>query len=227
MRIYAVADIHGKSSRIERIQETVAYYKPDAVVVAGDITNLKLARTIIGKLNGMGLPVLAVRGNTDLPGVNNLLNKFPNTVCLHLKEHIIKGVQFVGIGGTIPLPFRSQVSFLEERVLIKISRLVNHSSVVVAHPPPWGILDEAFNRFHAGSKGLYRFIRRYQPRLLICGHIHEKPGTATIGNSMVVNSNMARKNSGAIIEISGEDAPVVEMMFPLLSVIFAPEVSAK
>ena len=206
-RIYTVK--HQESSEFKK---NISHYKPDVVVVAGDITNLRRTRTIVGKLDGMGLPVLAVRGNTDLPGISKLLNKFSNTVCLHLKEHIIKGVQFVGIGGTIPLPFRSQVGFLEERVLTKISRLVNHSSVVVAHPPPWGILDEAFNRFHAGSKGLYRFIRRYQPRLLICGHIHEKPGSATIGNSMVVNCNMARKNSGAIIEITGDGDPVVKMI---------------
>jgi Icc-related predicted phosphoesterase len=212
MRIYAVADIHGKSSRIERIGKYVSQCKPDAVVVAGDITNLRRAWKVISQLNELNLPVLAVRGNTDLPGVNNLLNKFSNTVCLHLKEHIIKGVQFVGIGGTIPLPFRSQLSFLEVRVLSKISRLVNHSSVLVAHPPPWRFLDQAFNRFHAGSKGLYRFIRRYQPRLLICGHIHEKPGTATIGKSMIVNCNMSRKNSGAIIEIAGNGTPVVEMI---------------
>jgi Icc-related predicted phosphoesterase len=52
IRFYAVADIHGKASRIERIQNNISHYKPDVVVVAGDITNLRHARTIIGKLKG-------------------------------------------------------------------------------------------------------------------------------------------------------------------------------
>jgi hypothetical protein len=212
MRIYAVADIHGKSTRIDRIRENIAAYGPDVLVVAGDITNIKRALTVIQQLNDLSLPVLAIRGNTDLPRVDDLLNKFSNTVCLHLKAHLIDDIHFAGIGGTIPFPFRSQVGFFEDRVLKKLSRLVNQNSVVIAHPPPWGILDEAFNRFHVGSKGLYRFIRKQQPRLLLCGHIHEKPGTATIGNSTVVNCNMSRINAGAIIEFADNGAPIVEMI---------------
>ena len=212
MRIYAVADIHGKPSRIGRIQKNVVAYRPDVLVVAGDITSFKGGLAVIRQLDKLGLPVLAIRGNTDLPKLNGLLNNFPNTTCLHLKKHIIDGIQFVGIGGTIPFPFRSQVGFFEDRVLKKLDPLVNQNSVVVTHPPPWGFLDKAFNRFHAGSKGLYRFIHRYQPGLLLCGHIHENAGTAAIGNSIVVNCNIARNNSGAIVEFAGDGKPIVEMI---------------
>ncbi|MBW2409205.1 MAG: hypothetical protein JRF72_05365 [Deltaproteobacteria bacterium] len=90
--------------------------------------------------------------------------------------------------------------------------MVDQKSVVVAHPPPRGILDKAFNRFHAGSRGLYRFICNYQPRLLLCGHIHENAGTATIDKTIVVNCNIARKNGGAIVEIARSGKPVVEMI---------------
>lgn len=212
MRIYAVADIHGKPSRIKCIQKNVAEYRPDVLVVAGDITTFKGGPGVIKRLDNLSLPVLAVRGNTDLPGIHGLLNNFSNTLCLHLKEHMIDGIQFVGIGGTIPLPFRSQVGFFEERVLKKLSSLVDQKSVVVAHPPPWGILDKAFNRFHAGSKGLYCFIRKYQPRLLLCGHIHENAGTATIEKTIVVNCNISRKNAGTIIDIAENETPIVEMI---------------
>ena len=212
MRIYAVADIHGKPSRIKCFQKNVAEYRPDILIVAGDITTFKRGPAIIKRFDKIGLPVLAVRGNTDLPGIHGLLNNFTNTLCLHLKEHIIDGIQFVGIGGTIPLPFRSQLGFFEDRVLKKLSRLVDQNSVVVTHPPPWGVLDKAFNRFHAGSKGLYRLIQKYQPRLLICGHIHESAGTAAIDKTIVVNCNISRNNGGAIIEITGNRTPVVEMI---------------
>ena len=212
MRIYAVADIHGKLSRLGRIQKNIGQHRPDVLVVAGDITNFRRASTVIKQLNKLSVPVLAIRGNTDLPRVDGLLDNFSNTVGLHLKKHAIEGIQFAGIGGTIPLPFRSQVGFYEDRVLKKLSRLVNQSSIVVAHPPPWGVLDKAFNRFHAGSKGLYRLIRKYQPRLLICGHIHESAGTATIGNCVVVNCNMSHKKAGAIVEMSDNYRPVVRML---------------
>lgn len=212
MRIYAVADVHGKSTIIEGIRKTISEFKPDILVVAGDITNIRNSRAVIKQLNSMTIPVLAIRGNMDLPRVDSLLNHYPNTVCLHLKEHVIDGIHFAGVGGTIPLPFRSQLALGENRVLKKLGTLVNQNSVVVAHPPPRGILDEAFNRFHAGSKGLYRFIRKYRPRLLLCGHIHESAGTATIGNSVVVNCNMSRNNAGAIVELAENEAPIVKML---------------
>ena len=39
MRIYAVADIHGKPAKIAGILQAILELKPDALVVAGDITN--------------------------------------------------------------------------------------------------------------------------------------------------------------------------------------------
>jgi Icc-related predicted phosphoesterase len=212
MRIYAVADIHGKSTRIERIRKNIAEFRPDVLIVAGDITNIKNSGAVIKQLNSMTIPVLAIRGNMDLPRVDGLLNHYPNTVCLHLKEYIIDGIHYAGVSGTIPLPFRSKLALCENRVLKKLGNLVNENSVVVVHPPPWGILDEAFGRFHAGSKGLYRFIRKYQPKLLLCGHIHERPGIKIRGKTIIVNCNMSRKNSGAIVESADTETPIVKIL---------------
>ncbi len=39
MRIYAVADIHGKPEKIALVREKAEDLIPDALVVAGDITN--------------------------------------------------------------------------------------------------------------------------------------------------------------------------------------------
>ena len=39
MRIYAAADIHGKPEKIALVREKTEDLKPDALVVAGDITN--------------------------------------------------------------------------------------------------------------------------------------------------------------------------------------------
>jgi hypothetical protein len=117
MRIYAVADVHGKSTIIEGIRKTISKFKPDVLVVAGDITNIRNSAAVIKQLNSMAIPVLAIRGNMDLPRVDSLLNHYPNTVCLHLKEHVIDGIHFAGVGGTIPLPFRSRLALGENRVL--------------------------------------------------------------------------------------------------------------
>jgi Icc-related predicted phosphoesterase len=47
---------------------------------------------------------------------------------------------------------------------------------------------------------------------VLCGHIHEHPGIATIGQTTVVNCNIARKGQGAMVELDPEGALKVEML---------------
>ncbi len=212
MRIYAVADIHGKADRIERVRSNVSRLKPDVLVVAGDITNYTDSLSIIEDLNDMPVPVLAVRGNSDLPKVEALFEHASNIASLHMNKREIQGVTFVGVSGTIPMPFYSRICCAEGRVIKRIEALLEDSSVLVAHPPPRGILDEAFGRFHAGSAGLYKMIVRCQPRLFICGHIHERPGWKYVEKTLVVNCNMGRGRGGALVTYDEGGTMNVEML---------------
>jgi Icc-related predicted phosphoesterase len=100
----------------------------------------------------------------------------------------------------------------EKKFVDKVESLVNGHSVLVAHPPPLGTLDEVLGRFHAGSRGLFELISRRQPALFICGHIHERPGTAFIGQTFVVNCNMGRTGGGALIEFEKGETPEARML---------------
>ena len=51
MRIYAVADIHGKPDRIALIRANLNEIKPGALVVAGDITNYANCKAVIEQFN--------------------------------------------------------------------------------------------------------------------------------------------------------------------------------
>lgn len=212
MRIYAVSDIHGRKDRIARVRSNISRFKPDVLVVAGDITNYTDSLSVIEDLNDMPVPVLAVRGNTDLPRVEALFEKSPNIASLHLKKREINGFTFVGLSGTIPVPFYSRICCAEGSAIERIEALLEDNSVLVAHPPPRGILDEAFGRFHAGSAGLYRMIVRRQPRLFICGHIHERPGWKYVGKTLVVNCNMGKGRGGALVTYDGGNTMNVEML---------------
>jgi hypothetical protein len=78
---------------------------------------------------------------------------------------------------------------------------VRRETVLVAHPPPLGVLDRAFGMLHAGSPGLRDLIRQTEPRLLICGHIHEAAGSERMGRTLVVNAAMGRRGGGALIRL--------------------------
>lgn len=212
LTIYATADLHGHLDRLNRIADNVAALKPDVLVIAGDITGHQEPAAYIRRLNDLPVPVLTVRGNMDAQEIERLIESCPNVISLHQREVTITGVRFVGMGGTIPVPFLSRICLQEKQMIAAMDHLIHRDSVLVAHPPPYGTLDEGFGNIHAGSRGLRRLLLEKQPKLLICGHIHEKPGWALIEKTTVVNGSMGRGGEGALIALIGDAAPMVRML---------------
>ncbi len=212
MRIYAVADIHGRSDKITLIRSNTLQLNPDVLVVAGDITNYTGSAGILAQLNDISVPVLAVRGNTDLPRVENLLENFQNISPLHLKQVTIDSTPFVGVSGCIPIPFSSRICLNQVQVFEILKPLIKSNSVLVAHPPPRGTLDEVLGRFHAGCRILTKAIKICRPMLMICGHIHERSGSDFIGKTLVVNCALGKNHAGAMIELDNENNLKVEML---------------
>lgn len=212
MIIYAVADIHGSPKRLSLIHTTINQLNPDILVVAGDISNYRNADSVIARLNDMPIPVLAIRGNSDLPRVENLLAISPNIESLHYKNISINDAHFMGISGTLPLPFRSRICLREKSALNALKSHMNDSQIFVFHTPPRWAQDEVLGKFHSGSKNLYQFVKTTQPRLLICGHIHEGSGITTIGKTLIVNCSINKFYSGARIEYHKGTAPKAELI---------------
>lgn len=211
-RVYATADLHGHLDRLARVTDNVIGLKPDVVVIAGDITGHREPDAYIRRLNDLPVPVLAVRGNMDVEEVERIIASCPNVISLHQREATINGIRFVGMGGTIPVPFRSRICLREKQMIESMDHLIKADSVLVAHPPPYGTLDEGFGNIHAGSRGLRRLLSEKQPRMLICGHIHEKPGWAIVEKTLVVNGSMGGSGAGALITLSGDAMPTVRML---------------
>lgn len=204
MRLLAVADIHAKPERFARLQAAVSRHRPDLLVVAGDICNYLRPRPVFARLDALGLPVLTVRGNTDRAWHDRILKDYPRIRSLHACTITVQGCPFVGISGTLPLPFRTRLKLFEDKLVTSIAPLITPHTILVTHPPPFGTRDRVLGRHSAGSRGVARLIRRTRPRLLLCGHIHEDPGTTRIGSTLVVNCNIAG-GMGAVIDIDPQD----------------------
>jgi hypothetical protein len=63
-----------------------------------------------------------------------------------------------------------------------------------------------------GSRNLHRFLVDAQPRLLICGHVHEDSGVEQIGATAVVNCAMSRACAGALIDLDAKSILQIEML---------------
>ncbi len=69
--------------------------------------------------------------------------------------------------------------------------------VLLAHSPPWGVLDRAATAEHAGSRALRAWILARRPLLALHGHIHEAPDllgrwAARLGATICVNPGAAQ-----------------------------------
>lgn len=77
---------------------------------------------------------------------------------------------------------------LEEPDLQKKWALIpDDSDILVLHGPPHGHGDRTVRGNHTGSPSLTRRLEQVQPRLAICGHIHEARGEYHVGGTLVVN----------------------------------------
>jgi len=71
--------------------------------------------------------------------------------------------------------------------------------ILVCHQPPYGILDKVnfpgvpkeWGRKHAGSKVILNYIKKFQPKYVFCGHIHEGEGKKKIGKTQIYNLGVA------------------------------------
>ena len=102
--------------------------------------------------------------------------------------------------------------FREKHVIDRLKLLVKRDTVLVAHPPPRGTLDEVLGRFRAGCRKLQKIVVNIQPRLLICGHTHERPGVLFVGETLVVNCSMGRKGAGTVINLDKGMTPKAELI---------------
>jgi uncharacterized protein len=67
--------------------------------------------------------------------------------------------------------------------------------VLVVQSPPKGYVD---GKRHLGSEAVLRTIEEKQPRLVVCGHIHEAAGEeARVGATRVINAGP----DGTIVDI--------------------------
>jgi hypothetical protein len=212
MRIYAAADIHGKKEKIRVIRRSITRYSPDLVILAGDISGRFNMESTVRELETMGVDLLFVAGNGDPASFGPRISESIRFRPLHMKRVEIGGMTFVGVNGTLAVPFWSMIALNESEILKQVAGLIDKNTFLVAHPPPRGRLDQVFGKFHAGSRGLERLIEETSPAAMICGHIHESSGITKIGATFVVNCALSKTSNGVLIDLSPGGRPECKMI---------------
>jgi len=191
MKILATADIHGSQYRLNIVLKNIEKYSPDLVVICGDITQFgpgELAKILLDQIP---VETLAITGNID---TNDVGQEIENSKAknIGMKRFVKSKIPFIGINKLDS----NQLKFIED------NNLIDKTSVLVSHEPPYGAQDKVFFGMHGGNKELRKIVDKYHPRLVLCGHIHEDPGFTKVGVTTVVNCSMGKRGEGALIKIN-------------------------
>jgi len=81
----------------------------------------------------------------------------------------------------------------------KILKNFGKIDILVCHQPPYGMLDRVnfpgtpknWQGKHAGSKVVLDYVKKYRPKYVFCGHIHEGQGHVKVGKTQVYNLGVA------------------------------------
>lgn len=131
--------------------------------------------------------IVAVAGNHDFVFQErpDLIPKLP---WVYLQD---SGTEVLGlkIWGTPwqPVFFDWAFNQTEPELAEKWKLIPADTDILLLHGPPHGLGDRTKRGNHTGSPSLVTRIEEVQPKLVICGHIHEARGEYQLGPSCVVN----------------------------------------
>ncbi len=187
MKILAFSDLHLARARAGDI--VAASRTADLVIGAGDFCTMRkgLAEAM-EMIAGIEKPLVMVPGNNE--SLDELRMAAPHAAfVLHGDPIEIDGVTLFGIGGGVPMtPFGAWSWDLTEAEAAALLGNADGADVIISHSPPKGIADRTSAGLSVGSTAVLAAAERVQPKLLLCGHIHDCWGQeGTIGKTRVKN----------------------------------------
>ncbi|MEM1159900.1 MAG: metallophosphoesterase family protein [Pseudomonadota bacterium] len=184
-RILAFSDVHLGRGRIRAIVE--AAKDADLVIGAGDFCNMRHGLDeAMDLLWTLADKAIYVPGNAESAGE---LRAATEATVLHGGSTEAHDLTIWGIGYAIPVtPFGDWSCDLTEEAAAAMLAPMDGADILISHSPPKGIADIGRDGRSLGSTSVRGAIERVQPRLCVCGHIHDCWGqTGQIGQTRIVN----------------------------------------
>jgi len=199
MKILAASDLHGDTKQIKKLAEKAEKESVDLVILCGDITGLVEKNNIIKPFKDKNKKVLLVPGNWDSFATADFLAEFYGVRNIHGYSVKYQGIGFFGAGGAEDSPGPGRTTSKE--IFKTLEKAHSHlkgieKKIMITHSHPANSISE-FSGV-SGSQAITKAIKKFQPDLLLHGHIHEAAGLEDhIGKTRIINVG----KEGKIIEL--------------------------
>ncbi len=203
MKFLVLTDLHGKKSAMDWINPLIKNENIDCVLFLGDAVELPDAPEESVKMISMidCKRILAIPGNIDSPDLPSKLGSVAED--MHGVGKQVGDVYIAGFGGSNPTIFNTPCEFSEEEILSKLDAVSKENMILMVHAPAYGINDQIPSGLSVGSKSILEICKKYHPRLVLSGHIHEAFGRQDIDGTVYVNPGPAKDGRAAIVDIDG------------------------
>lgn len=193
MKCLCFSDLHRDVAAAERIAELSR--EADVVLGAGDFANRHegLADTL-DILGTIETPTVLVPGNGEtMEALTAAANGWPSARVLHGCGCEIDSMPFWGVGGGIPVtPFGEWSYDFDEDQARDLLADAPEGGIWVVHSPPLDTVDRDSGGRIRGSRSIREAIEVKQPRLVVCGHIHDDWGKQVkLGSTIILNAGPA------------------------------------
>ena len=140
--------------------------------------------------------ILVVYGNHETASECNLaVSQALFTGCHVLTDEgiTIDGVKFYGTPFT--KTFYNWAFMKSEKDLVAVyDQIPKDTDVVIAHGPPYGILDQNSWGEHCGSTAFLERMKVVKPKACIFGHIHASSGVIRLNETTYINASLLDDN---------------------------------
>jgi Icc-related predicted phosphoesterase len=188
LKLLAFSDLHRD---IDRARELAGRSdEADVVIAAGDFASVHEGlEEMIEALAEIETPTVLVPGNNETEdALRSACEGWEAATVLHGEGAELAGEPFFGLGAGVPVTPWDWSFDLDEAAAEERLAPCPEGAVLVVHSPPQGHCDQSGGGEHLGSEAVLRAIERKQPRLAVCGHIHESWGCESrIGSTPVIN----------------------------------------
>jgi uncharacterized protein len=188
MLVLAFSDIHRDLDRCADLAERSS--GADVVVGAGDFASVHRGlEETIDALRSIEKTTLLVPGNNETEEeLREACQGWEAATVLHGQTKSVDGVSFYGLGAGIPVtPWDWSFDLSDDEAAERLASAPENGFFVL-HSPPWGKVDLSGDGEHLGSEAILHAIEAKQPRVAVCGHIHDSWGAEDrVGATRVLN----------------------------------------
>lgn len=188
MKLLAFSDLHRDLDQAAKLVEMSA--DADVVIGAGDFASVHegLEETIAA-LTAIAVPTVLVPGNNETEeALRDASSEWAAATVLHGSGMTVDGAEFYGLGAGIPVTPWDWSFDLDDEAAGEMLAACPDEAILVLHSPPKGHCDSNGGGLSFGSPALLHAIEEKNPRLAVCGHIHESWGCESrVGGTPVRN----------------------------------------